>query len=185
MLTVTPTAIDAVKILEPRRFGDTRGYFCETWNKARLAAQGINIDFVQDNESSSARVGTVRGLHLQKPPNAQAKLVRVLRGRIYDVAVDLRHASPTYGQHVGVELSSHNGLQLLVPIGFAHGFCTLEPDTVIAYKVSAPYAPQDDMGIAWDDPDLAIAWPVAPGAALLSDKDARQPRLRGLPAIFT
>ena len=106
MLTVTPTAIDAVKILEPRRFGDSRGYFCETWNEARLAAQGIAIDFVQHNESSSARVGTVRGLHLQKPPNAQAKLVRVLRGRIYDVAVDLRHASPTYGQHVGVELSS-------------------------------------------------------------------------------
>ena len=184
VLTITPTAIEAVKILEPRRFADSRGYFCETWNKARLASLGIDFDFVQDNESASTLVGTVRGLHLQKPPSGQVKLVRVLRGCILDVAVDLRRSSPTYGRHVAVELSGQNGRQLLIPIGFAHGFCTLEPDTLISYKVSAPYVPRDDLGLAWDDPDLAIAWPVAHGAALLSDKDMRQPRFYDLPPIF-
>ena len=184
MLKVTPTAIEAVKIVTPRRIGDARGYFCETWNRAGMAKAGIDVEFVQDNESSSAAVGTVRGLHFQTSPFGQVKLVRVLRGRILDVAVDLRRSSMTFGQHVAVELSSQNGQQLLIPIGFAHGFCTLEPDTLLSYKVSAGYAPQHDMGLAWDDPDLAIDWPVAPQAAMLSAKDMKQPRLRDLPAVF-
>lgn len=184
MLTVTPTKIPAVKIVEPKRFGDSRGYFVETWNKRRFAEHGLDLEFVQDNESLSAQAGTVRGLHFQKHPNAQDKLVRVLRGRVLDVAVDLRKSSPSYGQHVGVELSAENGRQLLVPIGFAHGFCTLEPDTIIAYKVTGFYSGADDLGIAWDDPDLAIPWPIAPAEAALSDKDMRQPKFRDLPSYF-
>jgi dTDP-4-dehydrorhamnose 3,5-epimerase len=184
VLTVTPTKIPAVKIVEPKRFGDSRGYFVETWNKRRFAEHGLDLEFVQDNESLSAQAGTVRGLHFQKHPNAQDKLVRVLRGRVLDVAVDLRKSSPSYGQHVGVELSAENGRQLLVPIGFAHGFCTLEPDTIIAYKVTGFYSGADDLGIAWDDPDLAIPWPIAPAEAALSDKDMRQPKFRDLPSYF-
>ena len=134
MLTVTPTDIPAVKIVEPKRFGDSRGYFVETWNKKRFAEHGLDLEFVQDNESLSAQVGTVRGLHFQKHPNAQDKLVRVLRGRVFDVAVDLRKSSPSYGKHVAVELSAENGRQLLIPIGFAHGFCTLEPDVEVALQ---------------------------------------------------
>ena len=184
MLKVTPTRISAVKIVEPRRFGDHRGYFVETWNRRRFVEQGLEFDFVQDNEFLSAQVGTVRGLHFQKHPNAQDKLVRVPRGRILDVAVDLRKSAPSYGQYVGVELSAENGQQLLIPVGFAHGFCTLEPDTVIAYKVTGFYSAADDLGLAWDDPDLAIDWPVAPAQAALSDKDLRQPKFRDLPAYF-
>lgn len=184
MLTVTPTAIPAVKILEPRRHGDARGYFSETWTRRRMQENGLDLDFVQDNESLSSVPGAVRGLHFQSHPNAQDKLIRVLAGRILDVAVDLRRSSPTYGQHVAVELSAENGRQLLVPIGFAHGLCTLEPNTVVAYKVTAYYSPADDLGVAWDDPDLAIAWPVAKDAALLSPKDAKQPAFRDLPAYF-
>lgn len=184
MLTITPTRIPAVKLAEPRRFGDARGYFVETWNKRRFAEHGLEFDFVQDNESFSAQVGTVRGLHFQKHPNEQDKLVRVLRGRVLDVAVDLRRSSATYGQHVAVELSAENGRQLLVPIGFAHGFCTLEADTVIAYKVTGFYSAADDLGIAWDDPTLAIAWPVERANAQLSDKDGKQPSFRDLPPYF-
>lgn len=184
VLTVTPTKIPAVKIVEPKRFGDNRGYFVETWNKRRFAKHGLDLDFVQDNESLSAQVGTVRGLHFQKHPNAQDKLVRVLRGRVLDVAVDLRKSSPSFGHHVGVELSAENGRQLLVPIGFAHGFCTLEPDTIIAYKVTGFYSGADDLGVAWDDPDLAISWPIAPAQAALSDKDTRQQKFRDLPTYF-
>ena len=184
MLTVTPTDIPAVKLVEPRRFGDGRGYFVETWNKKRFAEHGLDLDFVQDNESLSAQVGTVRGLHFQKRPNAQDKLVRVLRGRVLDVAVDLRKSSPCYGRHVGVELSAASGRQLFIPIGFAHGFCTLEPDTVLAYKVTGYYSGADDLGLAWDDPDLAISWPVDPALAALSDKDRRQPRFKELPTYF-
>lgn len=184
MLTVTPTQIPAVKIIEPKRFGDHRGYFVESWNKKRFAEHGLDLDFVQDNESLSAQVGTVRGLHFQKAPNAQDKLVRILRGRVLDVAVDLRRSSPSYGRHVAVELSTENGRQLLVPIGFAHGFCTLEPDSIIAYKVTGYYSAADDLGVAWDDPDIAIAWPVDPAQAALSDKDRRQPKFRDLPPYF-
>jgi dTDP-4-dehydrorhamnose 3,5-epimerase len=184
MLTVTSTVIPAVKIVEPRRFNDSRGRFVETWNRRRFLENGIGLDFVQDNESGSALAGTVRGLHFQKPPNAQDKLVRVARGRVLDVAVDIRRTSKTFGKHVAVELSAENGRQLLVPLGFAHGFCTLEPDTVVCYKVTAPYSPEDDLGLAWDDPDLAISWPVAVAHVLLSDKDLRQPALRDLPSYF-
>ncbi len=183
-MDIEPTAIDAVKIIRPKRFGDARGYFSEVFRLDVMERHGLPTAWVQDNQSRSAAVGTIRGLHFQSHPVAQDKLVRVLRGRILDVAVDIRRASPTYGRHVAVELSAENMLQLLVPIGFAHGFCTLEPDTEVFYKVTAPYGPQNDFGLAWDDPDLGIAWPVAPDQATLSDKDRRQPRLADLQAYF-
>ena len=184
MLEVTPTAIPDVKVLLPKAFGDARGTFSETWNAARFAEHGIKLNFVQDNQSWSAPAGTVRGLHFQSTPKAQDKLVRVLRGRILDVAVDLRRASPTYGKWVAEELSAQNRKQLLVPVGFAHGFCTLEPDTEVLYKVTDFYSPANDFGIAWDDPDLAISWPVRKSDAVLSDKDTRQPAFKSLPAYF-
>ncbi|MCQ4161235.1 dTDP-4-dehydrorhamnose 3,5-epimerase [Roseomonas sp. GC11] len=171
-------------LVSTRRFGDARGYFSETWSARDLAACGLAAEFVQDNFSTSAPVGTLRGLHFQIQPDPQDKLVRCLRGRILDVAVDLRRASPTYGQHVAVELSAENGLQLFVPVGFAHGFCTLEPDCEVAYKVTGYYSPACDKGVAWDDPDLAIDWPLPPGGPVLSDKDSRQPKLAELPAYF-
>lgn len=185
MLTIEDTAIPAVKIITTRRFGDERGFFTETWNRRRFAEAGIDLDFVQDNHSLSGPAGTVRGLHFQSPPFAQDKLVRVVHGRILDVAVDIRRSSPTYGQHVAVELSAENGRQLLVPVGFAHGFCTLEPDTEVVYKVTAYYVPEHDHGLAFDDPDLAIDWPVAREAAILSGKDRSHPRLAGLPEYFS
>jgi dTDP-4-dehydrorhamnose 3,5-epimerase len=184
MLTVVPTSIEAVKIITPKSFQDSRGVFCETYNRQRFFEHGVELDFVQDNQSSSAGIGTIRGLHFQSNPAAQDKLVRVLRGSIFDVAVDLRRTSPTYGKWVAEELSADNGKQLLVPIGFAHGFCTLEPDTHVLYKVTAYYSPANDLGIAWDDPDLAIDWPIPPGKAILSDKDTRHPRLNSLPTYF-
>jgi dTDP-4-dehydrorhamnose 3,5-epimerase len=184
MLTVTPTAIDAVKIIVPKSFGDHRGSFSETYHRDRFFAHGIRLDFVQDNQSLSVPRGTLRGLHFQRPPMAQDKLVRVLRGRILDVAVDLRRSSPSYGRWVAEELSAENGKQMLVPIGFAHGFCTLEPDTEVLYKVTNYYSPSDDLGIAWDDPDLAIAWPVDAGSVVLSDKDTRLPSFKSLPPYF-
>jgi dTDP-4-dehydrorhamnose 3,5-epimerase len=185
VLSVESTAIPDVKIVTPKRFGDHRGFFSETYSRQRFVEAGIAIDFVQDNHSHSAAVGTVRGLHFQTAPFAQAKLVRVVRGRILDVAVDIRRSSPTYGQHVAVELSAENWRQLLVPVGFAHGFCTLEPDCEIQYKVSAYYSAADDFGLAWDDPALGISWPVRPEEAVLSDKDRRQPTLAELPACFS
>ena len=184
MLQVEETRIPAVKIVTPRRFGDARGFFSEVYSRKAFEEAGLGFDFVQDNHSLSGPRGTVRGLHFQSPPFAQDKLVRVVRGRILDVAVDLRRSSPTFGRHVAVELSAENWRQLLVPAGFAHGFCTLEPDTEVLYKVTGYYAPSHDHGLAWDDPALGIAWPVAPQEALLSDKDRRQPRLADLPAVF-
>lgn len=184
MLEVIATPIPDVKVLLPRAFGDTRGSFSETYNAARFAEHGINLHFVQDNQSWSALPGTVRGLHFQSPPRAQDKLVRVIIGRAFDVAVDLRRASATYGQWVAEELSAQNRKQLLVPAGFAHGFCTLEPNTEVFYKVTNYYSPAHDRGIAWDDPNLAIAWPVTKDKAVLSDKDARQPTFASLPALF-
>jgi dTDP-4-dehydrorhamnose 3,5-epimerase len=184
MLEVIPTAIPDVKVLLAKAFGDARGTFSETWNAERFAEHGIKLHFVQDNQSWSAPAGTIRGLHFQSPPKAQDKLVRVLRGRILDIAVDLRRASPTYGKWVAEELSAQNRKQLLVPIGFAHGFCTLEPDTEVLYKVTDFYSPVNDHGIAWDDPDLAINWPVTKAQAVLSDKDTRQPAFKSLPAYF-
>lgn len=173
----TRLAILDVVLVELKRFGDARGYFSETYKKAAFEAFGIDLTFVQDNESLSRQVGVVRGLHFQSPPYSQAKLVRAVRGAIFDVAVDIRKGSPSYGKWVGATLTADKGEQLLVPHGFAHGFCTLEPDTLVAYKVDAPYSQAHDGGILWNDPDLAIDWPIGIDAAILSDKDRVQPRL--------
>lgn len=175
-MKIENTAIADVKLLTPRRFADRRGYFTETWNRQRLAELGIAVDFCQDNLSVSHPVGTVRGLHFQTPPFAQHKLVGVLRGRVLDVAVDLRRGSASYGRHVAVELGAAGGQQLFIPQGFAHGFCTLEPDTMVFYKVSAPYAPEHDTGLSWNDPALGIVWPLDETQAVLSDKDRALPR---------
>jgi dTDP-4-dehydrorhamnose 3,5-epimerase len=183
-LLVEATAIPDVKIITPKKFGDHRGFFSEVYNRQAFTEAGIALEFIQDNHSLSAQVGTLRGLHFQSAPFAQDKLVRVTRGRILDVAVDLRKSSPSYGQHVAVELSAENWRQLLIPIGFAHGFVTLEPDTEVIYKVTNYYSAANDLGLAWDDPDLGIAWPVPPGGVTLSDKDTKHPRLRDLPEIF-
>ncbi len=161
----------------PRRFSDSRGWFSETFNAVRLKAYGIDVAFCQDNQSYSAQKGTLRGLHFQSPPHAQAKLVRCIRGRIFDVAVDIRRASPTFGRWVGAELSAENGKQLFVPAGYAHGFLTLEPDCEIAYKVDDYYSPECDGGIIWNDPAIGIDWASDVGAPVLSDKDARLPPL--------
>lgn len=183
-MQVIETDIPAVKRVIPNRFGDDRGWFSETYRVDVLAAAGITDPLVQDNQSFSAEAGTVRGLHFQLAPAAQAKLVRVLAGAILDVAVDLRRASPTYGRHVAVRLDAAAGEQLYVPAGFAHGFCTLEPDTMVAYKVSAYYSREHDRNLLWNDPDLAIAWPVAADEAVLSDKDRIAPRLSDLGTVF-
>jgi dTDP-4-dehydrorhamnose 3,5-epimerase len=175
--------IPEVLLLRPRRFADERGFFVETYQRERLAAAGIACDFVQDNLSHSAKAGTLRGLHYQRPPHAQAKLVSVLAGRILDVAVDARRGSPTYGRHVKAELTADEGTQLFVPEGFLHGFVTLEPDTRVAYKVSDYYAADCDGGVRWDDPDLAIDWGVK--APLLSPKDAAAPSFAAFDNPFT
>ncbi len=183
-MQIEPTAIPDVKVITPKFFRDDRGYFVETYRADRLTAAGVDIVFVQDNQSLSVPAGTIRGLHFQTPPRAQDKLVRCIRGSILDVAVDIRRGSPTYGRHVAVRLSAEDGLQLLVPKGFAHGFCTLEPNTEVVYKVSDYYAPECDRGLAWDDPALAIAWPVSGAAAILSPKDKTHPSLADLPPAF-
>ncbi len=163
--------------LEPPRFSDSRGWFSEVYAAGKFAEAGVAGPFRQDNQSFSAHAGTVRGLHCQIGARAQGKLVRVLRGRIWDVAVDIRHGSATYGRHAAAELSADNGQQLWVPVGFLHGFVTLEADTEVFYKVTADYDRDSERGVIWNDPDLALPWPVAPNAAVLSDKDARLPRL--------
>jgi len=167
--------------IEPKKFVDHRGFFCETFRENALAAAGFHQRFVQDNHSLSAIAGTLRGLHFQKPPHAQAKLIGVLRGRILDVAVDIRSGSPSFGRHVAMELSAAGGHQLLIPEGFAHGFVTLEPDTEVFYKVTAYYAPESDSGIIWNDPELAIDWQWS-GEPVISAKDAVLPRFSDLPA---
>jgi dTDP-4-dehydrorhamnose 3,5-epimerase len=184
-MELAATAIPEVKIITPARHGDRRGFFCEVYNKRALAEAGIEIDFVQDNHAYSAAAGTLRGLHFQAPPAAQTKLVRVARGAIFDVAVDCRVGSPTFGRHVAVELSATAGNQLLCPRGFAHGTLTLERDTEVLYKVDAYYAPGLDKGVRWDDPDLAIPWPLPPAGPVLSDKDRGLPWFRDLAAAFT
>lgn len=176
--------IPGVVLVTPQRFGDARGYFSETYSQPIYAANGIASDFLQDNESLSVTPGTVRGLHFQAPPFAQAKLVRVLRGAVYDVAVDIRKGSPTYGRAVGARLTGERGEQLFIPQGFAHAFCTLEPDTQVAYKVDARYSREHDGGILWNDPDLGIEWPVAEQEAVLSDKDRVHPRLKDFDSPF-
>ncbi len=177
--------IPEVILVTPAKFGDERGFFSETFNEATFIELGIAGPFVQDNHSLSRNKGVVRGLHFQSPPHAQGKLVRVVRGRIFDVAVDIRSGSPTYGRHVGVELSAANWQQLWVPKGFAHAFCTLEDDTEVIYKVTDYYAPECDAGIQWNDPDLGIAWPVSAQDAVLSAKDMKLPRLADVSSPFT
>lgn len=177
-------AIPEVILVTPAKFGDDRGFFSETYNAQAFCAAGIDATFVQDNQSLSRQKGVVRGLHFQKPPHAQGKLVRVVRGRILDVAVDIRVGSPTFGRHVSAELSADNWQQLWVPAGFAHAFCTLEADTEVVYKVTDYYAPECDAGILWNDPDLAIDWPVDAADAVLSAKDAVLPRLADLGECF-
>jgi dTDP-4-dehydrorhamnose 3,5-epimerase len=174
--------LDGVLEIVPKRFGDPRGFFSETYSRQRLGDAGIDIDWVQDNQSFSADVGVLRGLHFQVGPFAQDKLVRVLRGSIFDVAVDLRRGSPTYGQWESCVLSAREGNQLLVPIGFAHGFVTLEPDVEVFYKVSAPYAPDCERGIRWSDPMIGIAWPLEGREPVLSSKDASAPLLADIAA---
>ncbi|WP_298380459.1 dTDP-4-dehydrorhamnose 3,5-epimerase [Azospirillum sp.] len=183
-MDVVSLDIPDIKIIRPRKFGDHRGFFSETYNKQTFLAAGIDLEFVQDNQSLSADVGTLRGLHFQTPPFAQDKLVRVVRGAILDVAVDIRRGSPTFGRHVKAVISAAEWNQILVPIGFAHGFCTLEPDTEVIYKVTNYYSPAHDRGLAWDDPDLGIDWPLPPGGAVLSDKDRTHPRLADLNDCF-
>jgi dTDP-4-dehydrorhamnose 3,5-epimerase len=168
----------------PARHQDARGFLSETYSRRRFGELGIDVDFVQDNHTFSTAEGTIRGLHFQTPPHAQGKLVRVLRGAILDVVVDIRHGSPAFGRPIAVELSADNWRQLYVPPGFAHGFCTLAPDSEVLYRMTQYYAPEADKGLAFDDPALGIAWPVAASAAILSDKDKRHPRLEDLPAYF-
>ncbi|MEM1299217.1 MAG: dTDP-4-dehydrorhamnose 3,5-epimerase [Pseudomonadota bacterium] len=176
-MEVTATELPGVVRLQPRRFGDSRGWFAETWNAQRMADAGFDNTWVQDNQSASVAKGTVRGLHYQAPPSAQAKLVRVLKGAVLDVAVDVRRGSPTFGKWVREELSAANGAQLLIPRGFLHGFVTLEDDTEVAYKVDAFFDPVADGAVRFDDPDLAVDWGLSPDTAILSDKDAGAPLL--------
>ncbi len=176
-MKVETLAIPGVLLITPRRFADPRGWFAESWNEPRYQAAGIAGPFVQDNHSFSGPKSTIRGLHCQITPSIQGKLVRVVRGAVWDVVVDIRHGSATYGQHVSATLSAENGVELWVPGGFLHGFCTLEPDCEFLYKVTAGYDRDAERGVIWNDPDLALPWPVAAGDALLSDKDAVLPRL--------
>ena len=171
-------------LLKPKRFADERGWFSETYNRREATELGIADEFVQDNHSLSRPAGTLRGLHFQTPPQAQAKLVRCVKGRIKDYAVDIRRGSPTYGRHVAAELTAENGWQLYVPVGFAHGFVTLEADCEVVYKVSAYYAPAHDAGLRWDDPVIGIAWPLPPSGPVLSPKDEALPLLAQFDSPF-
>ena len=182
-MQIEQTALSDVLILTPQRHGDARGFFSESWNHARMAAAGLEFDFIQDNHSLSAQVGTLRGLHYQSPPHAQAKLVRCGRGALWDVAVDFRDGSSTFGKWIGVELTPENGRQLLIPVGFLHGFVTRMPDTEIIYKCTDYYAPECDGAVAWNDPDIRIDWSV--DSPVLSDKDAQAPKLADMTSPFT
>ncbi|MBZ9917729.1 MULTISPECIES: dTDP-4-dehydrorhamnose 3,5-epimerase [unclassified Mesorhizobium] len=177
MLEVRPLGIEGLLEIIPKRHGDARGYFTETWNAARFAEAGLELAFVQDNHSYSAAAGVVRGLHYQLPPRAQDKLLRVVRGSVLDVAVDIRRSSPTFGKWVVLEVSAEKGNQILVPKGFAHGFMTLVPDTEVLYKVTDTYSPEHDRSIRFDDPAIGIEWPPPPGGFQLSDKDLKAPLL--------
>lgn len=183
-MQIVDTAIADVKIITPKKFGDERGFFSEVWNARTFKNAGMDIEFVQDNHAFSAEVGTVRGLHFQLDPAAQGKLLRVTRGAVLDVAVDIRRGSPTFGQHVAIELSAENWRQLWVPAGFAHGYCTTQPNTELTYKVTDYYSPDHDCGIFWNDPDLNIDWPVAPEKAVLSQKDKVLPVLKDQQRLF-
>lgn len=184
-LSLNTLALPGLVVISPKCIGDDRGYFSETYNQRAFAELGLKTPLVQDNQSLSAQKSTLRGLHFQTAPHAQVKLIRVLNGAIYDVSVDIRHGAPTFGQHAGVILSAQNRRQLWVPEGFAHGFYTLTPDTVVLYKVSAYYAPDHDKGLAWDDPALGIDWPLDAGCTpILSARDRQHPKLADLPAYF-
>jgi len=177
-------AISDIVLITPKKFADNRGYFSETYKQSWFRANVAEADFVQDNLSLSRHAGTVRGLHFQRPPAAQGKLVRCLRGSIFDVAVDMRYGSPSFGRWVAATLTAEGGKQMWIPEGFAHGFCTLEPDVEVFYKVTAEYSPQHDAGFAFDDPAVAVDWPVAPEKAILSPKDQGLPRLDQLGEVF-
>ncbi|MBB4305333.1 dTDP-4-dehydrorhamnose 3,5-epimerase [Rhodobium orientis] len=185
MPAATPLALDGALLIEPKKFGDARGFFSEVFNARDWAEIGISGPFVQDNHSLSGEKGVIRGMHFQVPPHAQGKLVRVVAGAILDVIVDIRKGSPTYGRHDAIELSAENWRQLWVPPGFAHGFCTLAENTEVLYKVDDYYSPECDKGLAFDDPALAIDWPVDLDAAILSAKDRTHPLLADLPDYFS
>ena len=178
------TDLNGVVIVEPKRFTDDRGFFSEVYSKRTFKGAGLDLDFVQDNHSLSAKRGVIRGLHFQAPPHAQDKLVRVTRGRVLDVAVDFRKSSPTFGRHVAVELSAENWRQLLIPKGFLHGFCTLEPNCEVIYKVTDFYAPECDGGVNWADPDIGIDWGISPEDVQVSEKDASLPFLKDIDSPF-
>ncbi len=178
-------AIPGLVEITPLIHADARGYFYESFKDEWFRANVADLGFVQENTSLSRQIGTVRGLHFQAPPVAQGKLIRCIAGAIFDVAVDIRKGSPSYGQWIALELNAENAVQFWIPEGFAHGFLTLRPDTVICYKITAPYAPEVDFGLAWDDPDIGIAWPDIAAEAILSDKDRTQPRLADLPDYFS
>jgi dTDP-4-dehydrorhamnose 3,5-epimerase len=182
-MNVISTGIEGLVIIEPRLFKDSRGYFFESFSESDFARNVADVRFVQDNESKSS-YGVLRGLHFQKPPYAQAKLVRVVKGRVLDVAVDLRKGSPTYGQYEAVELSGDNHRQFFIPRGFAHGFCVLSEEAIFQYKCDNYYAPQSEGAVRWDDPDLAIDWKMPAEDILLSDKDRMHPGLNELEDIF-
>jgi dTDP-4-dehydrorhamnose 3,5-epimerase len=182
---ISNTALPDVKLIQPVRHGDARGYFSEVYREDALLKHGIDTQFVQDNQSMSAAVGVLRGLHFQTPPMAQAKLVRVIAGAILDIAVDIRWGSPHFGKHVAAVLSAAEGNQLLIPEGFAHGFCTLEPNSTVIYKVNRYYSPENDRGLLWNDPALGIDWRLGGREPTLSDKDKKHPTLADLPRYFT
>ena len=171
-------------VIVPRKFSDTRGFLSETFNGEVFSANVAEAHFVQENHSYSEHAGTIRGIHFQVPPHAQGKLVRVVRGAVFDVAVDLRSGSPHFGRHASAELSAANWNQLWIPIGFGHGFCTLEPHTEVVYKLTGPYRPDSERGIVWDDPDLAIRWPLGAPEPKLSDRDRQHSRFAETPAYF-
>lgn len=183
-MQVVATEIADIKLLKPVRHVNSRGFFSEVFKESVLREHAIDVHFVQDNHSLSANKGVVRGLHFQIPPFAQAKLVRVTAGSIFDVAVDIRWGSPSFGRHVAAVLSVSDWNQILIPAGFAHGYCTLEPNTEVVYKVSAYYSAEHDRGLLWNDPDLGIAWPLSADEALTSDKDREHPVLSDLPRYF-
>ena len=184
MIQIIDTALPDVKILVPRRISDQRGFFSEVWNARDFASAEIDAAFVQDNHVRNQFKGTLRGLHYQVPPAAQGKLVRVTRGAVVDAAVDIRRGSPTFGRSCTVVLSADNWYQIWVPPGFAHGYCTLEDDTEVQYKVTDFYSSPHERGIAWNDPQLAIPWPVTPETATVSERDRMLPCLAGQPDLF-
>jgi dTDP-4-dehydrorhamnose 3,5-epimerase len=184
ILEIRPLHLADVKLVIPQIHRDSRGFFSETYHRAAMSAAGIPTGFVQDNHTLSSESGTLRGLHFQVPPHAQGKLLRVSRGAIFDVAVDIRIGSPTFGHHATAILSAENWTQVWIPPGFAHGYCTLEPDTEVIYKVTDYYAPDCDRGIKWDDTALGIKWPIAPDKVSLSEKDRKQPALKDMAPAF-